>query len=211
VAGIYVDWLGNGALVGRRLTTELLGPEDVVSRLYVAAAGGTDPEAVARSVNAAFLAQGADADTFTPLVVETLRQQQGFMSLMQGFLGLGLLVGIAGLGVVMIRAVRERRREIGTLRALGFRAGLVRAALLFEAALIAVQGTLIGAALGLVTAHQLLRGSASFGDGQLPFVVPWVALAVIVALPLAASLAATAWPASRAAAVPPAVALRAAD
>lgn len=134
-----------------------------------------------------------------------------YIALLRGFLGLGLLVGIAGPGVVMVRAVRERRREIGMLRAMGFRAGLVRVAMLSEAGLIAVQGTLIGAALGLVTARQLLVGSDSFGDGGLPFVLPWGGLVVILALPLAASLAATAWPASRAAAIRPAIALRAAD
>lgn len=130
------------------------------------------------------------------------------MALVQGFLGLGLLVGIAGVGVVMIRAVRERRQEIGMLRATGFRTGLVRAALLSEAGLIAVQGILIGAALGLVTARQLLTTSAAFADGTMSFTVPWASLVAIVMLPLAAVLAATAWPASRAAAIRPAVALR---
>ena len=132
----------------------------------------------------------------------------GFIALLRGFLGLGLLVGIAGLGVVMVRAVRERRHEIGMLRAMGFRTGIVRAAMLSEAGLIAVQGTVIGAVLGLVTTRQLLQGSDSFGDVPPPFVIPWVGLIVILALPLVASLAATAWPASRAAAIKPAVALR---
>jgi putative ABC transport system permease protein len=208
IAGVYLDWLGNGALVSRELTAALLGAENIVSRSYVAAADGADANAVAADLDATFLAHGADANTFTPLVTEALSQQRGFMALAQGFLGLGLLVGIAGLGVVMVRAVRERRQEIGMLRAIGFRTGLVRAALLSEAGLIAVQGTIIGAALGLVTTHQLLTGSQSFGDGQMPFAVPWGGLIVILALPLAASLAATAWPASRAAATPPAVALR---
>jgi putative ABC transport system permease protein len=120
-------------------------------------------------------------------------------------------VGIAGLGVVMVRAVRERRHEIGMLRAMGFRTGIVRAAMLSESGLIAVQGTVIGAVLGLLTTRQLLSGSDSFGDVPPPFVVPWVGLLVILGLPLVASLAATAWPASRAAAIKPAVALRAAD
>jgi putative ABC transport system permease protein len=208
VAGVYLDWLGNGALVGREVTAALLGAQDVVARSYLAVAGGADASAVAADLNAAFLAHGADAGTFTALVTEAMSRQKGFMALVQGFLALGLLVGIAGLGVVMVRAVRERRHEIGVLRAMGFRSGLVRAALLYEAGLIAVQGTVIGAALGLVTTHQLLTGSQSFGEGQLPFVVPWTALIVILALPLAASLAATAWPASRAAALRPAVALR---
>ena len=40
--------------------------------------------------------------------------------LFQGYLAMGLIVGIAGTAVVMVRAVRERRRQIGTLRAIGF-------------------------------------------------------------------------------------------
>ncbi|HUG83711.1 MAG TPA: FtsX-like permease family protein, partial [Euzebya sp.] len=99
--------------------------------------------------------------------------------------------------------------EIGMLRAMGFSTGIVRAAMLSEAGLIAVQGTVIGAVLGLVTTRQLLAGS--FGDVPPPFVLPWVGLLVILSLPLLASLAATAWPASRAAAIKPAVALRIAD
>ena len=97
------------------------------------------------------------------------------------------------------------------LRAMGFGAGLIRAAMLSEAGLIATQGTLIGAVLGLITTRQLLANSDDFGDITIPFIVPWVGLLVIVALPLVASLAVTAWPASRAARIRPAIALRTAD
>lgn len=97
------------------------------------------------------------------------------------------------------------------LRAMGFRRGLIRTAMLSEAGLIAAQGTVIGAVLGLITTSQILTGSDSFGDGGMPFVVPWAGLVLILALPLAAALLATAWPASRAAAIPPAIALRTAD
>ena len=152
-----------------------------------------------------------DAATFTALVEEGLRQQNAFLQLLQAFLGLGLLIGIAGLGVVMIRAVRERRQEIGMLRAMGFQTGLVRSAFLAEAGLIALQGTAIGAVLGLVTARQALRSSDAFGETTMIFTMPWAGLAVIATLPLLAALAATAWPAARAAAIRPAVALRVAD
>ncbi len=205
------DWLENGALVSRELTTELFGERDIVTRYYLGVADGADAGAVASSVNAAFLAQGADADTFTALIGEGADTLTGFLALLRGFLGFGLLVGIAGLGVVMVRAVRERRQEIGMLRAMGFRSGLIRIAMLSEAGLIAVQGTVIGAVLGLITTRQLLMASDSFGDVPIPFIVPWAGLAVILALPLAASLAVTAWPATRAARIRPAVALRIAD
>jgi putative ABC transport system permease protein len=205
------DWLENGALVSRELTTELFSERDIVTRYYLGVADGADPDAVASSVDADFLAQGADADTFSALINAGASKLTGFLALLRGFLGFGLLVGIAGLGVVMVRAVRERRQEIGMLRAMGFRAGLIRTAMLSEAGLIAVQGTLIGAVLGLITTRQLLMASDSFGDVPIPFIVPWVGLAVIVALPLVASLAVTAWPATRAARIRPAVALRIAD
>jgi putative ABC transport system permease protein len=205
------DWLYNGALVSREMTTTLFGAQNIVTRSYVAVTDGADADAVASSLNSEFLAQGADAHTFTELGTEGQAQLMGFLAIMQGFLGFGLLVGIAGLGVVMVRAVRERRQEIGMLRAMGFQRGLVRTAMLSEAGLIAVQGTLIGAVLGLITTKQLLAGNESFGDEPVAFVVPWIGLALILALPLLSSLAATLVPASRAANIRPAVALRAAD
>jgi hypothetical protein len=189
----------------------LAGDEQVVDRFYLAAAGTAEADALTAAVNAEFLAHGADARTFATIGTAEMGELLGFIALLRAFLGLGLLVGIAGLGVVMVRAVRERRHEIGMLRAMGFSTGIVRGAMLSEAGLIAVQGTVIGAVLGLVTTRQLLAGSDSFGDVPPPFVLPWVGLLVILGLPLLASLAATAWPASRAAAIKPAVALRTAD
>jgi putative ABC transport system permease protein len=206
------DWLDNGALVSRDLTTTLFGAQNVVTRSYISVADGVNANAVASALNSDYLEQGADAHTFIDLGTEGQGQLMGFLAIMQGFLGFGLLVGIAGLGVVMVRAVRERRQEIGMLRAMGFQTGLVRTAMLSEAGFIAVQGTVIGAVLGLITTKQLLMGTnESFGDEPVAFIVPWIGLSLILALPLASSLAATAWPASRAAAIQPAVALRAAD
>jgi putative ABC transport system permease protein len=212
IAGVgEADWLANGALVNREVTAALFGDQQVVDRFYLAAAGTADADSLAAAVNAEFLAHGADGRTFATIGTAGMGQLLGFIALIRAFLGLGLLVGIAGLGVVMVRAVRERRHEIGMLRAMGFSTGIVRAAMLSEAGLIAVQGTVIGAVLGLVTTRTLLAGSDSFGDVPPPFVLPWVGLLVILGLPLLASLAATAWPASRAAAIEPAVALRIAD
>jgi putative ABC transport system permease protein len=205
------DWLENGALVSRDLTAALFGEGDVETRFYVAGEDGIDVGRLAVSLNAAYLEQGVDARTFAALGAEGVKALTGFLALLRGFLAFGLLVGIAGLGVVMVRAVRERRQEIGMLRAMGFGTGLIRTAMLSEAGLIAIQGTLIGAVLGLITCRQLLASSDSFGDVAIPFVVPWLGLAVILAFPLLASLAVTAWPASRAARIRPAVALRTAD
>jgi putative ABC transport system permease protein len=202
------DWTFNGVLVGRRVAAELLGTRGVDNRHYVAVADGADPDVVAERLTASLLGNGADARTFLDEIEGELAEQQGFFRLMQGYLALGLAIGVAGLGVVMVRAVRERRRQVGMLRAMGFQARTVRRAFLVEAAFIAFQGVAIGIGLGLLTSYQVLSKSATFGDQPLPFSVPWGGLAILFVLPLLAAMAATVAPAAQAAAIRPAAALR---
>jgi putative ABC transport system permease protein len=111
----------------------------------------------------------------------------------------------------MVRAVRERRRNIGVLRALGFQAGTVQRAFLTESSFVALEGILLGSALGLVTACLLFQNDPSFDNAGRGFPVPWVSIAVLVAATALASLAATAWPSRKASRIRPAVALRIAD
>ena len=56
------------------------------------------------------------------------------MSLLQGFMGLGLVVGIAA------RSVVERRQQIGVLRALGFQKEMVHLTFLLESSFVALLG-----------------------------------------------------------------------
>jgi ABC-type lipoprotein release transport system permease subunit len=63
--------------------------------------------------------------------------------------------------------------------------------------------------LGLVTAYQGLVNSNTFGAGELTFAWPWAALAVIFAIPTTVALLSAWAPATRAARIAPAVALRA--
>ncbi len=203
------DWMGNGVLTSRTTVVDVLGARATESRHYVAVDRGVDADVVADRINADHVANGADAQTFRGAIDDEMREGQGFMRLMQGYLALGLVIGIAGLGVVMVRAVRERRRQVGMLRAMGFSARVVRRAFLLEAAFVAVQGIVIGLGLGLVTAQQML-GSDAFDD-PIPFRAPWLELAVLVVVPALAALAAAVVPAAQAARIRPAAALRIAD
>ncbi len=65
-------------------------------------------------------------DQLEPVIVadQLAQQLSGILTLLNlvtGFLALGLIVGIAGLGVISTRAVVERWQQIGMLRALGYR------------------------------------------------------------------------------------------
>jgi putative ABC transport system permease protein len=109
----------------------------------------------------------------------------------------------------MVRAVRERRREVGVLRSLGFLVSQVRRAFVLESGFVAFEGILIGAVLALVTSAQLVA-TGEFGE-DIAFIIPWGNLAVLTMGSLVASLLATAWPAQQASQIPPAAALRIAD
>jgi putative ABC transport system permease protein len=192
-------------------TVPVLIARSAQSRFFVAAEPGTDPVELAQRLQGDLLANGANADSFRSLVDDGLSRQNDFLRLLQGYLALGLVIGIAGLGVVMVRAVRERRREIGMLRAIGFSSRVVRTAFLLEAAFIAGQGVAIGMVLGLVTSYSVIAHSSIIGTEPLPFVVPWTALAVLASTSIVASLLAVYAPASQASRIKPAVALRIAD
>src|SRR4029453_6210498 len=94
---------------------------------------------------------------------------RSFFQLLQGFLAAGLVIGIVGLGVMMVRAVRERRRDIGVLRALGARARTVRWAFLGEGGWVAVEGTLLGTALALMTSYRVFERQPELQRAGFPF------------------------------------------
>ena len=107
---------------------------------------------------------------------------------MQQFVGAGLLVGIAGVGVVMFRAVRERRREVGVLRSLGFQPASVARAFMFEAGFLALLGVVIGVAIALVATYVLAASGADFAAGY-RFGIPVTEVLVIVGVALVPTVA----------------------
>jgi len=185
---------------GARVTSALLGT-----------APGVSDETLAADLQGEFLPHGLVTTRIRHMVEVSYAANRSFFQLMQGFLALGLVVGVAGLGVVMVRAVRERRRTVGVLRALGFPARVVRRAFLIESSFVALEGILLGTALSIVTAYLLFRNDDELRAAGGSFPVPWLAIAVLVVATAIASLAATAWPARQAARIHPAVALRIAD
>jgi putative ABC transport system permease protein len=125
-------------------------------------------------------------------------------------MGLGLIVGVAALGVISARSVVERRQQIGVLRSIGFQRGMVQASFLLEASFIALTAILVGSALGLTIAHNVIQDQAELPSyqGALHFSAPWLHLALVFVAVYAAALLTTYAPAARAARVHPAEALR---
>jgi putative ABC transport system permease protein len=124
-------------------------------------------------------------------------------------MGLGLVVGVAALGVISARSVVERRQQIGVLRSIGFKRGMVQLSFLLESSFVALLGIAVGCALGLILSFNIVRDNAQQASTEnIEFAVPWINLTAIFVIAYAASLLTTFLPARQASRVYPAEALR---
>jgi putative ABC transport system permease protein len=170
---------------------------------------GTDARRFAAQLESAFLANGLEADSFAQLVHDNFAGSMVFLRLIEGFMGLGLLVGVAALGVIAARSVVERRQQIGVLRSIGFQASTVRFGFLLESGFLALTSIIVGTALGLALAFNVVddaQRQATWPGVRL--MVPWLNLIVIFVIVMAVALGTTYLPARRASRVYPAEALR---
>ena len=92
-----------------------------------------------------------------------------YISTFQSLGGLGVLLGTLGLALILFRNIIERRGELATLRAFGFRRQLLSRMLFLESCFLLAVGMLIGIVAGLVA----ILGS----QGHLPS-FPWVSLTI---------------------------------
>jgi putative ABC transport system permease protein len=141
-------------------------------------------------------------------VLEDFKQLKGILDFASYFVGTIMAIG-ATLGAVnsLYAIVDSRRRELGTLRAIGFGSGAVVASILCESLLFALPGALLGGALAWVFFNGL--SASPFGYNFQLAVTPSLGL-IGIAWALAMGLAGGLLPALRAARLPVATALRAA-
>ena len=92
-----------------------------------------------------------------------------YISTFQSLGGLGVLLGTFGLALILFRNILERRGELATLRAFGFRRQLLSRMLFLESCFLLAVGMLIGIVAGLVA----ILGS----QGHLPS-FPWISLTI---------------------------------
>lgn len=204
VVGLMNDlFLGNGVISTNAL---LMNPFGVGTGAvaFIKVASGVDPTNVSYQLRKDFVGLGLFTIVIPVVLSAILQISQSFEGLLEGFLGLGLVVGIAGLGIISIRSVAERRQEIGILRALGFRRRMILAVFLLENSYISLLGIIIGILLGIDVGYAF----AVSPNSGLNFVVPWQQILEIVGLAYGLSMLATIGSARRAASIPPAEALR---
>ncbi|MGH3135307.1 MAG: ABC transporter permease [Gaiellaceae bacterium] len=176
---------------------------------YYDLAPGVDPGEAAAQLESAFLENGLDAQSIEQVVDAVVAANMTFNRLIQGFIGLGLLVGVTALGVISARAVVERRQQVGVLRAIGFRRQMVQGAFLLESSFVALTSIVVGTVLGLILAWNIIDDQRQQPSWEsLELVIPWSNLLLIFAVVYLVAIVATVLPARRASRIRPAEALR---
>ena len=199
-----------GSLIGlfaNQATLDTIFSGNTATSYYLQLTDHEQATAIAKSIERAMLPSGVQAVSVRDELEDLQQQGRGILYLMEGFMGLGLVVGVAAVGVIAFRTVVERRQQIGVLRAIGFPRRLVAASFLIETGFIVGSGIIMGTILGLLLAHNVFT-SDLWGSSNAGFTIPWALIAVIgIVTVVAAEL--MAWiPAQRAARIAPAEALR---
>lgn len=136
-------------------------------------------------------------------------QETGISTKDKWLIIMSLIVCVVGITNSMLMSVTERYREIGTMKCLGALDHFVVILFLLESGFQGFAGALVGALIGLVAS--LLMGLANFGldifmDFPLLSVLLWILGASVLGMLLA--VVGAAFPAWRAAKLPPAEAMR---
>jgi len=169
---------------------------------------GVNPNTAAQDAKRAFFAQGLTLYDITAILDSSIANTEAFIDLLEIFVGLGLAVGIAAMGILALRAVVERRREIGMLRAMGFTEGSILRSFFLEFSFVTLLGLAIGTILGVWIVYDLTIGTFASSLGISVLSVPGSLLFLILGSAYALSMVAIAVPSVRASKLPPAESVR---
>ncbi|MGE3077088.1 MAG: ABC transporter permease [Dehalococcoidia bacterium] len=211
VIGLYSNkippGLFPGVTINAQSSAELFGPPDF-REFLVRLQPGTDGVDAARAIESALATQGAQADSIHKILEDAVAAQRSFLRVLQLFMALGLVVGIAAIGVISLRSVVERRQQIGMLRAIGYERRTVALSFLFESAFVSLMGIGSGVLGAIILSRNLIASDALSSTSGVVLLIPWPEVLIFAAAAFAFAVAMTWWPSRRAAGVAIAEALR---
>jgi putative ABC transport system permease protein len=180
VAGVFADY-GNergNILVERRHAVAWFGGDEHATSLSLDLVPGAEPEAERAALLAAH--PGLAVYTNVALRGEVLRIFRQTFSITYALEAIGVFVAVAGLALTLVSVLLDRREELTTLRALGFRRAEIAQATAVEGGVLALSATLAGLALSFALGWVLIHviNKQSFG-WTLAFAVPAGQLAAL--------------------------------
>ena len=206
VIGILTQSIIGGVWVGPTTAANLGYTNETA--FFLTVAPGVSTSSAAQQAKKAFFETGLVLYDLRGLLAQSISTTEGFIGILEVFVGLGLGVGIAAMGIFALRAVSERRREIGMLRATGFTRGMVLRSLFLEYSFVTLMGIGVGVALGLLVIYNVTVSPSATTDGLQSFVAPWATVIEVAVIAYLLVLVAISGPSQRAARLPPAEAVR---
>jgi putative ABC transport system permease protein len=127
-------------------------------QVYVKKAPGVSAAALSAAVQPIVAAYpGVDSLTLRSFESRMLAPLNQLLALVYALLGLAVLVALIGIANTLSLSTVERRHEIGLLRAVGMSRRQLRRTIRLEAGLIAMQGTVLGLATGVLLGWAFVR------------------------------------------------------
>jgi ABC-type antimicrobial peptide transport system permease subunit len=172
-----------GFLQGSIFQSELLISEDNFTKYFPSQSGyryfliQTPPdesEEVTQALENVLRDHGFDVTSTAEKLANYRIVENTYLSTFQTLGGFGLLLGTLGLGLILLRNAIERRGELATLRAFGFRRLTLSVMLLIENAFLLLTGMAIGTISALIAVGPRILAPGSH--------VPWTSLAVTLGI-----------------------------
>jgi hypothetical protein len=129
VGSLAGSMLQGGLLISEEAFVEKFPSESGYRMFLVDAPAGRSQE-VARALSRALA--GLAVQPAPERLADFLEVENTYLAIFQALGGLGLLLGTAGLGMVVMRNVLERRGELALLRAVGFSRGALERLIVWE-------------------------------------------------------------------------------
>jgi putative ABC transport system permease protein len=115
------------------------------------------------------------------------------LNIVTALLAMAILIALVGIMNTMALSIRERRREIGLLRAVGKSRSQVRRMVRWEAVLISVFGAVIGLVVGSLLGAAVV---IAIGEG-ITLTLPWLSLFIYLVAAATGGVLFALWPAWR--------------
>jgi putative ABC transport system permease protein len=201
VAGVFYDYSrDSGVILMQRANFEKFWHDPRVNSISLYLKPGTDVETTIKSIRSGY-ADARDYAVYSnralrDAVVEVFNQTFAVTQILRL---IAVLVAVIGIALNVTVLVKEREREIGTLRAVGVSGRQVRGLIIWESLLVGTMAVLLGVGAGVALSVVLTEviNKAFFG-WTIPLQIPWDQLLWTPIWILPAAVLASLWPATQA-------------
>jgi putative ABC transport system permease protein len=188
-----------GYFLGTPAFNANFAPPHSYVQVFVKKASGVSSAAALAAVKqlTARDAPGATVQDQAGYKAEQAKQVNQLLYFIYALLALAIVIALLGIGNTLALSIFERTRELGVMRAVGMTRRQLRSTIRWESVIVALQGTILGLAVGVFVGWALVL--AEKNNGLSVFSVPYRTLVIVVILAGLAGVAAAILPSRRAA------------